>query len=67
MRAFVTGATGYVGSAVIDELKGAGYTVLGVARTDEGAKALPGPRPHRNVDLEPQDDAVPGGAQRSRS
>lgn len=40
MRVLVTGATGYIGTAVIDELLGAGHEVLGVARTDEGAKAL---------------------------
>lgn len=40
MRVLVTGATGYVGAAVIGELVGAGHTVLGVARTEEGAAAL---------------------------
>jgi nucleoside-diphosphate-sugar epimerase len=42
MRVFVTGATGYIGTAVIDELMAAGHTVLGVARTEEGARALEG-------------------------
>lgn len=65
MRIFLTGATGFIGRAVLSELLQAGHQVIGMTRSADGARALEavGAEPHHGTLEDPA--SVRSGAERA--
>lgn len=65
MRIFLTGATGFIGRAVLSELLQAGHQVVGMTRSAEGARALEaaGAEPHHGTLEDPA--SIQGGAEKA--
>jgi nucleoside-diphosphate-sugar epimerase len=65
MRIFLTGATGFIGRAVLSELLQAGHQVVGMTRSTEGARALEaaGAEPHHGTLEDPA--SIQGGAEQA--
>src|SRR6218665_3289158 len=63
MRIFLTGSTGFIGSKIVPELIQAGHQVLGLTRSDSGARTLAaqGAEAHRG-DIENLDSLRSGAA-----
>ena len=68
MRVFLTGASGFIGTAIIAELKAHGHEVVGLARNDENAAKLAaaGVAVHRGDLSRPESLAAGAAAKRTR-
>ncbi|MBB3695625.1 SDR family oxidoreductase [Sphingomonas sp. BK580] len=62
MRVFLTGATGFIGSAILRELLGAGYEVLGLARNEDSAATVRAAGAHAHLGELTDLDSLTAGA-----